>query len=113
LPPVEQLATIQSPVLGMYAELDHALTLWTPPVITAMISMQKTFGFHIYQGVGHAFHNDTGPSYDPAAACNAWYQTIAWFNKFLRTSAAEACFTIHLTLCDRPCRRFHGLQDLV
>ena len=88
LPPVEQLATIQSPVLGMYAELDRALTLRTPPVITAMITQQKTFAFRIYQGVGHAFHNDTGPAYDPWAACDAWGQTIAWFNKFLLAPAA-------------------------
>ena len=53
-----------------------------------MISQQKTFGFHIYEGVGHAFHNDTGPAYNAEAACDAWTQTIAWFNKFLRAPAA-------------------------
>jgi carboxymethylenebutenolidase len=90
IPPVDQLASIQTPVLGMYAELDRTLTLQTPPVITAMISQQKTFGFRIYQGVGHAFHNDTGPAYDPAAACDAWNQTIAWFNKFLLAPAAQS-----------------------
>jgi carboxymethylenebutenolidase len=84
LPTADQLVQIQSPVLGIYAELDRNLTLQTPAVITTMISRQKTFGFHIYQGVGHAFHNDTGPAYDSAAACDAWSQTLAWFNKFLR-----------------------------
>jgi carboxymethylenebutenolidase len=88
LPAVEQLATIKSPILGNYAELDRALTLRMAPVMTAMITLQNTFGFRIYQGVGHAFHNDTGPAYDAAAACDAWIQTIAWFNKFLRTPAA-------------------------
>ena len=48
------------------------------------MSQCRTFGFRIYQGVGHAFHNDTGPAYDSAAACDAWSQTLAWFNKFLR-----------------------------
>ena len=88
LPTPEQLATIKSPVLGNYAELDRALTLRTAPVMTGMITLQKTFGFRIYQGVGHAFHNDTGPAYDAAASCDAWTQTIAWFNKFLRAPAA-------------------------
>src|SRR5438034_1369565 len=88
LPTAEQLATIKSPMLGHYAELDRALTLRTAPVMTAMITLQKTFGFHIHQGVGHAFHNDTGPAYDAAASCDAWTNTIAWFNKFLRTPAA-------------------------
>jgi len=88
VPTMEQLATINSPVLANYAELDRALTLRTAPVMTGMITLQKTFGFRIYQGVGHAFHNDTGPAYDAAASCDAWTNTIAWFNKFLRTPAA-------------------------
>jgi carboxymethylenebutenolidase len=88
LPTVEQLAAIKAPMLGIYAELDRALTLRTTPVITAMITQQKTFGFSIYQGVGHAFHNDTGPAYDAAASCDAWTRTIAWFNKFLRAPVA-------------------------
>ena len=28
------------------------------------------------------------PAYDAAASCDAWTQTIAWFNKFLRAPAA-------------------------
>lgn len=87
LPPADQLVRIHSPVLGIYAELDRNLTLQTPAVITTMIGQQKTFGFHIYQGVGHAFHNDTGPAYNAAAACDAWSRTIAWFDKFLRAPA--------------------------
>ena len=88
LPTVDQVSRIKSPVLGIYAELDRALTVRTTPVIAEMINQQKTFGYHIYQGVGHAFHNDTGPAYDAAAACDAWAETIAWFNKFLRRPAA-------------------------
>src|SRR5260370_3018791 len=64
LPPADQLSRIASPVLGIYAELDRNLTLQKPAIVTAMIGQQKTFGFHIYQGVGHAFHNDTGPAYN-------------------------------------------------
>ena len=88
LPTGDQLSQIKSPVLGIYAELDRNLTLQTPAVITTMISQQKTFGFHLYQGVGHAFHNDTGPAYNAAAACDAWSRTLAWFNKFLVPTAA-------------------------
>jgi carboxymethylenebutenolidase len=83
LPSSVELGQIASPVLGIYAELDRNLTLQTPAVITTMIGQQKTFGFHIYQGVGHAFHNDTGPANNAAAACDAWNQTLAWFSKFL------------------------------
>ena len=68
----------------MYAELDRNLTLQTPAMITTMISQQKTFGLRTYQGAAHAFHNDTGPNFNAAAACDAWNQTLAWFDKFLR-----------------------------
>lgn len=55
-------------------------------MITTMISQQKTFAFRIYQGAGHAFHNDTGPAYNAAAACDAWNQTLAWSGRLLRAS---------------------------
>ena len=84
VPTEEQIARIKSPLLGIYAERDRNLTLRTAPVITALLTQLKTFGFHIYEGVGHAFHNDTGPAYDSTAACDAWSRTVAWFNKFLR-----------------------------
>ena len=60
--PPDQFDNIQAPVLGLYAELDRSLTLQMPGVITAMIGKQKAFSLSIYQGVGHAFHNDTGPA---------------------------------------------------
>jgi len=83
-PPVEQLDLIQTPVLAMYAELDRALSLNMPAVISGMLTKQKKFAFRLYEGVGHAFHNDTGPNYNADAASDAWGQTLAWFDKFLR-----------------------------
>lgn len=83
LPPVDQITQIKAAMLGIYAEQDRALTLQTTPIITSLINQRVTFGFHIYQGVGHAFHNDTGPAYNADAACDAWSRTLAWFTKFL------------------------------
>ncbi|MCU1258783.1 MAG: hypothetical protein JWO80_1668 [Bryobacterales bacterium] len=87
-PPLEFIDLIQAPVLANYAELDRNLSLRMPDVMTAMLTKQKTFAFRLYQGVGHAFHNDTGPAYNAAAAADAWAQTISWFNKFLRPVTA-------------------------
>lgn len=84
VPPVDLLSLIQTPVLANYAELDRSLSLSMAPIMTAMLTLQKTFSLRLYQGVGHAFNNDTGPAYNPAAACDAWAASIAWFNKFLR-----------------------------
>jgi carboxymethylenebutenolidase len=83
VPAEDQIPHVKAPVLAIYAELDRALTIRMSAVMTAMLAQQKTFGFHVYQGAGHAFHNDTGPAYNAPAACDAWSRTLAWFNKFL------------------------------
>lgn len=84
LPPADALDSIGAPVLAIYAETDRTLTMNMAPVMSAMIQKQKKFGMIVYQGVGHAFHNDTGPNYNAEAACDAWASTMAWFNKYLR-----------------------------
>jgi carboxymethylenebutenolidase len=86
-PPLDLIDYIQAPVLAHYAELDRNLSLQMPAVMTAMLSKQKTFGFRLHQGVGHAFNNDTGPAYNAEAAADAWVQTLEWFGKFLRKPA--------------------------
>jgi len=83
-PTVEQLDRVNTPLLGIYAETDRNLTLRMPGIVTGMLDRRKTFGFHIYDGVGHAFHNDTGAAYNRAAACDAWARTISFFDKHLR-----------------------------
>jgi carboxymethylenebutenolidase len=38
----------------------------------------------MYQGVNHAFYNDTTPRYDEAAAKLAWSRTIAFLKENLK-----------------------------
>jgi carboxymethylenebutenolidase len=38
----------------------------------------------IYPGAGHGFHADYRPSYDAAAATDAWNRCLAWFGKHLK-----------------------------
>ncbi len=83
LPNSAQIDAIKTPVMGVYAETDRNLTIGMAAVMSEMISKQKTFAFRVYQGAGHAFNNDTGPAFNPEAACDAWAQTTAWFNKWL------------------------------
>ena len=90
VPTEEQIQRIKAPALAIYAERDRALTARMAPVMTAMVMQQKTFGFHIHEGAGHAFHNDTSPAYNAPAACDAWSRTLAWFNKFLPPPAEPA-----------------------
>ena len=84
MPTAERIANIQTPILAIYGERDRNLTISMAPVMTEMIRQQKTFGFVVYEGAAHAFHNDTGANYNAPAACDAWARTIAWFDKYLR-----------------------------
>jgi carboxymethylenebutenolidase len=83
-PTLEEVERVRVPVLAIYAERDRTLTNRLFPVAQAMITQQKTFGMIVYEGAGHAFHNDTGAAYNAAAARDAWAQTIGFFNKWLR-----------------------------
>ena len=85
-PPTDaELLNLKTPVIGMYAERDRALTARIAPVMTSLLTQQKVFGLNVfYEGVGHAFHNDTGAAYNAEAACDAWAKTMGFFNKFLR-----------------------------
>ncbi|MBL8242304.1 MAG: dienelactone hydrolase family protein [Bryobacterales bacterium] len=87
-PAIETLVNVQTPTLMIYAERDRALTARMAPVLTELLARQKVFGMKIYEGVGHAFHNDTGANYNAEAACDAWSETVAYLNKWLRAPRA-------------------------
>lgn len=82
-PPVEQIANLRAPLLGIFAELDRGINGRLPATLAALNDARKTYGLHIYENTNHAFHNDTGARYDPAAACDAWAKTIAFFHRHL------------------------------
>jgi len=84
-PPLDRIKEISAPVLALYAEQDRNLSMQMGPVMQNMLAQNKTFGMVIYQGAGHAFHNDTGPAYNAEVACDAWARAMGWFNKYLRT----------------------------
>ncbi|MFN0167919.1 MAG: dienelactone hydrolase family protein [Bryobacteraceae bacterium] len=87
VPPVDQFNTLNAALLLIYGEADRNLTGRLPPVLTAFLERRKTFGLHVYDGAGHAFHNDTSPNYNRTGACDAWNRTIDWFNRYLKRPA--------------------------
>jgi carboxymethylenebutenolidase len=89
VPPVDQLGNLGSPVLAIYAELDRNLTRSVLPVISGLEDLQIPFGFHVYEGTNHAFHNDTGANYNHLAACDAWCKTVAFFRQHLIDAGAQ------------------------
>jgi carboxymethylenebutenolidase len=46
--------------------------------------LNKTFVLTVYSGTGHAFKLPDGAAYNPLAAENAWQQTIAFLDRYLR-----------------------------
>jgi carboxymethylenebutenolidase len=85
--PIDPIANITAPLLGIFAELDRGVNARLPGLITTLVERQKTYELHVYGNTRHAFHNDTGTNYDPAAACDAWAKTLAFFNRHLTQTA--------------------------
>ena len=42
-----------------------------------------THEIRVFPGANHAFFNDTGPSYNAAAAAGAYQAVLAWFGRYL------------------------------
>jgi carboxymethylenebutenolidase len=83
-PPLEDVPNIQAAVLAIYGELDLRINSGIPAIEQAMIENGKIYEKLVYQGADHAFHNDTGPRYQPEAARDAWERTLAWFEQCVR-----------------------------
>jgi len=83
-PSVEDAQNISAAVLGMYGELDGRINGGIPAIEEAMSANNKIYEKMIYPNADHAFHNDTGPRFNPDAAKDAWERTLAWFDKYVR-----------------------------
>lgn len=82
--PLEAVANIAGPVLGIYAGEDDRVNSGLPAIVESMIKYKKTFEMKLYRGVQHAFFNETMPTYDKSAAGDAWEKALSFFNKYLR-----------------------------
>jgi carboxymethylenebutenolidase len=85
-PPAEDLANIRAAVLAIYGQLDSRINSSIPTIEAAMQANNKVYEKIIYPNADHAFNNDTGSRYNPEAAKDAWEHTLAWFEKYVRTS---------------------------
>lgn len=83
-PPPEKLAQVRCPVLGIYGETDERITSRVPEVAEAMKKSGKKFEYKVYPGAAHAFFNDTGERYNPAAAKDAWSLSLAFLREHLK-----------------------------
>ncbi len=83
--PLDIVARINSPILGLYGEADLGIPAADVKEMEASHKAAgKTAEFVLYPGAPHAFYADYRPSYRAEAAKDAWARCIAWFNKYLR-----------------------------
>ena len=67
-----------------YGSLDERVNAGIPAFEEALKKHNKTYELYMYEGVNHAFHNNTSTArYNEAAAKLAWERTMAFFNKYL------------------------------
>ncbi|WP_428276804.1 dienelactone hydrolase family protein [Candidatus Palauibacter sp.] len=83
-PDVEDVPSIQAPLMIQLAGLDERINAAYPAYQEALEANGKDFAVHTYEGANHGFHNDTTPRYDEEAASLAQERTIAFFNEHLR-----------------------------
>ena len=70
-------------VLGVYAGLDNRVNGTKDAAEAALTEAGLTHELRVFDGVDHAFFNDTGPRYDADAAAQAYQATLDWFGQHL------------------------------
>ena len=70
-------------VLGIYGALDDRVNASEPVARAALEQSGLTFELFTEPGADHAFFNDTGKRYDPAAAAEAWKRLQDWLSRHL------------------------------
>ncbi|MCB8976464.1 MAG: dienelactone hydrolase family protein [Ardenticatenaceae bacterium] len=78
-----EAAQVTAPVLSFLGSRDGISASDYEAMHAALTEAGVANKFQLYDGAQHAFFNDTRTSYDPAAAADAWQQTLAWFDMYL------------------------------
>jgi carboxymethylenebutenolidase len=82
--PKDGVAKITAPLMLHYAGLDERINAGIKDYEAALTADGKVFEAFVYDGVNHAFNNDTNAArYNKAAADLAWGRTVGFFRKYL------------------------------
>ncbi|MBX2929111.1 MAG: dienelactone hydrolase family protein [Saprospiraceae bacterium] len=80
----EDVPKIKAAIQLHYAEMDDRVNAGKDAYEAALKAAGVTYESYLYEGVNHAFHNDTSTArYNEAAAKLAWSRTLAFFEKYL------------------------------
>ena len=82
--PKDGVAKITAPLMLHFASLDERINAGIKDYEVALTADGKVFEAFVYDGVNHAFNNDTNAArYNKEAADLAWGRTIGFFRKYL------------------------------
>lgn len=83
-PSADEAARVRVPLLLHYAGLDERINQAVPAFEAALKLAGARYELYRYEGVDHAFHNDTSAArYDAAAAALAWQRTLDFLSREL------------------------------
>jgi carboxymethylenebutenolidase len=85
-PPLADVPRIRAELAIFHAGNDQRLLASWPAYDAALKAAQVRHSATVYPGTEHGFHNDTTPRHDEKAARDAWAQTLALFQRTLRTT---------------------------
>lgn len=84
-PKKEDVPKIKAAVQLHYAALDERINAGIATYEEALKQAGKTYELYMYEGVNHAFHNDTSAArYNEAAAKLSWKRTLDFYNMYLK-----------------------------
>ena len=88
-PAAADVPKIKAAVQLHYAGLDERINAGIADYESALKAAGTRYELHMYDGVNHAFHNDTSKErYNEEAAKLAWKRTIEFLDKHLKSAAA-------------------------
>ena len=80
----EDVPRIKSALMLHYGGLDQRINAGIPAYETALKAAGTKYELYVYEGVNHAFNNDTSPArYNAEAAKQAWDRTLRLFKEKL------------------------------
>ncbi len=84
-PATDDVPKIKAAVQLHYAGMDERINAGMAPYEEALKKAGVRYEQFVYEGMQHAFHNDTSAArYNEAAAKLAWGRTMAFYEKYLR-----------------------------
>jgi carboxymethylenebutenolidase len=82
---VEDVPKIKAAIQLHYGGLDERINAGIPVYEEALQKNKINYELYVYEGVNHAFHNDTAPTrYNEQAAKLAWQRSMDFFGKWLK-----------------------------